>query len=389
MPSEPILFAVFLIFTGAAVIATLALYARQSMLVAYILIGVILGPWGTGLVPDATVISEIANVGIMFLLFLLGMDLDSHSLTRMLGKSLWVTIISSLVFFAAGYWVALDFSYSTVDAILIGVTMMFSSTILGLKLLPTTILHHKHMGEIIISVLLLQDIIALIVLILMHGGEKGGSALSGIGATLLLLPALWLLSYLVVRFILLPLLARFDTIREYIFLLAIGWCLGMAELAQWSGLSPEIGAFIAGVGLARHPIAQFITESLKPLRDFFLVMFFFTLGAGFDLGAAPSVLVPALVLVAISLAAKPQVFRVLLLGIGEKAKAANEVGYRLGQMSEFSLLIGLLALNSGLLSKHALYLTQLTTILSFVISSFMIVRYFPTPIAVDDKLRRD
>ena len=195
------------------------------------------------------------------------------------------------------------------------------------------------------------------------------------------------------------LIRRFDKIREYIFLVTIGWCLGLAELAavlglsteigQLVGLSAEIGAFIAGVVLASSPIAMYIAESLKPLRDFFLVLFFFSLGAGFDIAVIDNVLLPAGILLVLLVLIKPPVFAYLLRKIGESAPRSNEVGFRLGQMSEFSLLLAVLAEEQGAIGKQASYLIQLTTLLTFLVSSYLIVRRFPTPIAVTDELRRD
>jgi len=191
------------------------------------------------------------------------------------------------------------------------------------------------------------------------------------------------------RFVLTRLLARFDTIQEYIFLLAIGWCLGMAELSETLKLSPEIGAFIAGIAVATEPISRFIAESLKPLRDFFLIVFFFSLGAAFDLSSMDQVLLPAAILAAISLLVKPLVFRHLWIHEGESPALSTEVGARLGQISEFSLLIALLATESAIISMQASYLIQLATLITFIVSSYYIVLRYPTPIAVSDRLRRD
>jgi len=155
------------------------------------------------------------------------------------------------------------------------------------------------------------------------------------------------------------------------------------------GLSAEIGAFIAGITLASSPIALFIAESLKPLRDFFLVLFFFSLGAGFDLSQINDVLVPAALLAIGLMILKPWMFKKLLLGIGESEKRSHEVGYRLGQMSEFSLLVVVLAAEVGALSDRASYMVQLATMMTFLISSYVVVARFPTPIAVKDELRRD
>ncbi len=267
--------------------------------------------------------------------------------------------------------------------------MMFSSTIIGLKLLPTTALHHRHVGEIIISVLLLQDILAIAILLTLEALARSALPWHEVVVLVLSLPGLVLAAWLFERHVLVALIRRFDTIQEYVFLTAVGWCLGVAQLAHVLGLSYEMGAFIAGVVLATSPIATFIAESLKPLRDFFLIMFFFSLGASFELPVLEQIAVPALVLAVLMLAAKPWVFRVLLEREGEKASLAREIGWRLGQVSEFSLLIAVLALEGAVIGARASYLIQATTLLTFVASSYLIMIRYPTPIAVNDSLRRD
>ena len=389
MQSDVIVFSIFLIFTGAAVFAGAALYLRQSMLVAYIALGCLVGPWGLGLVTDATTIQGIGHVGIIFLLYLLGLNLHPQKLLQMLREATRVTLLSSLAFAFSGYLVALAFGYTAVECFLIGAAMMFSSTIIGLKLLPTTALHHRHVGEIIISVLLLQDIIAILLLLLLEGLRR--EVLDVTDATLLIasLPALTGFAFLFERYVLVRVIQRFDTIQEYVFLVAIGWCLGIAQLGHAMGLSYEMGAFIAGVALASSPIATFIAESLKPLRDFFLIMFFFALGAGFDLSVLSTVAIPATLLALVMLTLKPLVFRALLDWEGEESRLGREIGVRLGQVSEFSLLIALLAVSGGVIGAQASYLIQATTLLTFICSSYLIMLRYPTPIAVSDRLRRD
>jgi Kef-type K+ transport system membrane component KefB len=201
--------------------------------------------------------------------------------------------------------------------------------------------------------------------------------------------AIIVFAYLFERYVLISLLRRFNRIQEYIFLMAIGWCLGMAELSTLLGLSAEIGAFIAGIVLATNPIALFIAESLKPLRDFFLIIFFFALGASFELGIIQEILIPGAVLAVIALISKPFIFRWLLAGFGEKPAQSMEVGVRLGQISEFSLFIAVLAHSLDVIGLRASYLIQVSTLFSFIISSYLIVLRYPTPISVSDKLRRD
>ena len=270
-----------------------------------------------------------------------------------------------------------------------GIALMFSSTIIGVKLMPTTSLHHRHTGQMIISVLLIQDLMAIIVLLLLQGYGKGGNLLMDTLWQIGTLPVLIFVAWALERFVLLRLIIKFDQIHEYIFLLAIAWCLGIAELAAAMGLSHEIGAFVGGVTLASSPIAYFITEKLKPLRDFFLVIFFFSLGASFNIDVIGDILAPALLLAAFVIVIKPLVFGKLFVWVGENRGVSLEVGFRLGQISEFSLLIAVLAVKSSFISQTVSYLIQLATLITFIISSYIIVLRYPTPIAVSDKLRRD
>ncbi|MDH3830243.1 MAG: cation:proton antiporter [Gammaproteobacteria bacterium] len=389
MLEDSIIFSIFLIFTGAAVLAALALFARQSLLVAYILLGGLVGPWGFQLVNDPDIIREIGNIGIMFLLFLLGLNLQPAQLVRMLREAIVVTVVSSLVFGAVGFGISQAFGFSLHESVVIGSVMMFSSTIIGLKLLPTTALHHRHVGQVMISILLLQDILAIGILLVLEGFSQSGMEWKQVASLAVSLPALVIFSLLFERYVLQRLIKRFDTIQEYIFLTAIGWCLGVAQLAELLGLSHEIGAFIAGVALATNPIALFIAESFKPLRDFFLIMFFFSLGAGFNINILPEVILPASIIALLMLACKPVVFSWLLKKSGEVGGLPNEVGVRLGQVSEFSLMIAVLALNTGAIGAKASYLIQTTTLITFIVSSYLIMLSYPTPIAVSDRLRKD
>ena len=374
----------FFIFSGGAIIASLALFGRQPLLVAYIVLGAILGPFGLELVSDVALISEIGSIGIIFLLFLLGLDMQPQALWRVLREVTHITLISSALFAVTGYIVADLFGYSTTESLVIGTGMMFSSTIIGIKLLPTTALHHKHSGELMVGMLLMQDFLAIFVLLLIISGDITSQNLIPLGKTLLALPALVVTSFLAVKFVLLPLLSRFDRIGEYVFLLATGWCLGIAEVAHYLGLSREIGAFLAGIALATSPIAQFIALNLKPLRDFFLILFFFSLGAGFDLS-----LLPALILAGLMLAIKPLIYHRLLRSHSETESLAWDIGFRLGQNSEFSLMIAYLAFSTGIIGTHSSHLIQAVAIITFLVSSYIVVFNFPNPIAPNDKLRRD
>ena len=389
MDQSPVTFSFFLIFTGAAAVASLALYTRQPLLIAYIVLGALIGPYGLALITNLTLLQDIAHVGIIFLLFLLGLDMQPRALLTTMRNATLVALASALCFALIGAGVAYAFGFSRTEALITGLAMMFSSTIIGIKLLPTTVLHHRHTGELMVGLLLLQDMIAILVLVALMGSRSGDFEGGALLRSLLALPLLIALAVVFVRLVLMRLIQRFDRFHEYIFLLAIGWCLGLAELAALMKLSPEIGAFVAGVSIASSPISQYIAISLKPLRDFFLILFFFSLGGSFDLGVLGSIYVAAIVLSLLMLAAKPLVFRFLLGRLSETPALAWDVGLRLGQNSEFSLLIAYMAAGFGMIGKEASHLIQATAIITFVASSYIVVLNCPNPIAISDRLRRD
>ena len=378
----------FVIFTGAAALAALALYTRQPLLVAYIAIGCIVGPHGFGWVADDRLLAEIGEIGIIFLLFLVGLDLPPAKLKDMIGESVLTALVSTAIFFGIGFGVMYAFGFTIVEAVIAGTACVFSSTILGIKLLPTTVLHHRHIGEIVISLLLIQDLLAIIALLVLAGFDSEGGILPTTLTVVVALPVVAVVAYLGVRFLIVPLLTRFDVFQEFTFLLAVGWCLGIASLSGALYLSWEIGAFVAGVSLANSPIAQYITDHLRPLRDFFLVLFFFSVGAAINPAMMLDVWLPTLVLAVVLVAGKPPVFRALLRWQQESESVSREIGYRLGQASEFSLLLVFVA-GTALLSAEAAHIVQGATVITLVLSSYLVIFRYPSPIAVSERLRRD
>ena len=380
----------FLIFCGAAILATLALYTRQPMLIAYVVLGCLLGPYGLALLNDDQHLKEIGEIGIMFLLFLVGLDLQPKKLRNMLGESMLTALGTTVAFFVLGastFWL---FGFAVKESIVVGIAVTFSSTILGLKLLPTTALHHRHIGEIVISLLLIQDLLAIIAIVVMSelAPELNG-IMRNLAGILLSLPVLGFCGFAGVRYVLAPLIRRFDAFHEYIFLVAIGWCLGLASLAHGLNLSFEIGAFTAGVSLATSPIATYIAENLRPLRDFFLILFFFSVGADINIGLIGTLWLPILVLGGVVVISKPLIFSLLLKIQGEPANTAHEVGARLGQGSEFALLLSYIAIGNALLSDAAAMVLQTATVLTMIINSYWVVSRYPSPIAAQPSLRRD
>ena len=178
------------IFLGAAVLSSVALYARQPIIIAYIALGMALGPHGFGLVTDMALVSGAGHVGIILLLFLLGLDMKPVALWNSLRQSTLVALLSTALFAVTGFGVSRLFWFGSQDAVLIGAALIFSSTIIGIKLLPTTVLHHRHLGELMIALLLFQDLMAIIVLVLMESAGTDNTSWRALLAPLMTLPLL-------------------------------------------------------------------------------------------------------------------------------------------------------------------------------------------------------
>ena len=385
---DHIIFQFVLIFAGAALFATLFLYLKQPIILSYIVLGMVVGPKGLGLITDAEQIEQLSRIGIILLLFLIGLNFQPAKLVGLIGRLGLITLATCFIFMLLSMAAVLALGYAFIDSLVIGAALMFSSTIVSLKLIPTTQLHHDHVGEVMISVLLLQDVIAIVLILLVTEGGIDNIAMSVI-LLLIKLVGLSFLSFVIVRLVITKLFIKFDVIKEHTFILALGWGLFIAGAAEMLGLSFEMGAFIAGVSLATVPNALIIADEFKPLRDFFLILFFFSIGAKFDLLVSQQLIVPGLILTALLMLAKPVIFKLGFKVIGENPKISAELGVRLGQASEFSLLIAFSALASGLIEERSSYLIQLVVVLTFVASTYWVVNSYPTPISYKSSQRKD
>ena len=389
MENHILLDSITVVYCGAALFATLVLLTRQALPVAYFVLGAVIGPGGAGLIPHAELVDDIAQFGIVFLLFLLGLELQPKKLLNLFRTVFIPTTTSFLAFAVLGFAVTLAFGFSAMEAFVAAIASGFSSTIIGINLLPTTTLHHRHIGTLVIGILLLQDTLAIIALVVVH--NLGAAEVIDFKSfvPILLLPVFVAVLFVLERYVIRKLIWKFEQIREYIFLLMIAWCLGCAELAALIGLSIEIGAFTGGVIMASSPIALYLAERLHPIRDFFLVLFFVAIGAHFKFATAGNILLPALVLATLFLIIKPMVFKFVLVRSAEKVQTAKEAGQRLGQLSEFSLLLVFIALQSGIVSQALVDYILLATVLTFLGSSYLVVHRYPTPVALSDRLRRN
>jgi glutathione-regulated potassium-efflux system ancillary protein KefC len=384
---EQVFFPIAIIIVVCAVSATLGIFSRQPIVVAYIAAGILLGPWGFSVVENIELINEISHIGVIMLLFLAGVVLHPQRLLALFRKTMLITVTAGLICTAAITVLLLAWHFPPLKSLLAGVALLFSSTILVVKLLPTTTLHQQRMGSLCIAVLVAQDLLAITILLFMNADRPDSlighllMPLSGIAGIALVM--------LGEQFVIRPIMKKTEYYHEVLLLLALGWCFGIAMLSDVAGFSHEIGAFIAGLSLARSPIAFFISEGLKFFRDFFLVLFFFTLGARIDLSIIRYVWAPALMCAVLLLGLKPLLYRWLFMRTGENGQFSTEIGIRLGQSSEFSLIVAVVAVQHTLIGVKVSQLVQVTTIFTMIISSYITVAFFPSPLGVKGKLKQD
>ncbi len=376
MSFDNIILEFVMIFVGASVLATVFLYFRQSVILAYITLGILIGPWGLGLIKYSDHIDKISNVGIILLLFLAGLELHPERLHKLFRKAVPVAFITCLLFACVSAAFCLIFGFSLWDSIIIGLCLMFSSTVIGLKMLPESNGENKYIAEVMTSILLIQDIIAVLVIMLIRGESKQ-HFLRDMPVLAGKLALIILFSYLAVKYLIPQLLRKFEAMEEYSFILSLGWCLLIAETAEIAGFSHELGAFIAGVAIASLPNGEVISEKLKPLREFFLVLFFFSVGARFDFLLSGTVILPGILLGILLLVIKPLGFYFVFRSFREEKGEALELSARLGQCSEFSLLVALIATELHKISPVGSNMVQLVTILTFIISTYLVSSHLP------------
>lgn len=355
----------------------LSIVWRQPVMIAYLLCGIIAGPYGLRLVGEVEFVRDISDLGIVLLLFLAGMELHPRRLKELAAKAAFVTVVSCLTSTLVLAWVCGLLGYDTKTSWLIASAMMFSSTILCIKLIPTTTLHQQRMGAFCIAILIFQDILAILALVLLSASDTMEfSAFMLLPVKTILVIAVALLGE---SFMLRPVMRKCESVTETLYLFPLGWCLAVAVLSYSMNLSAEIGAFLAGFAMTRSPISHFLVEKLKLLRDFFLLFFFFALGAMLNLFELPKLFLPALILCVVMMLVKGAAFFLSVYVTKESVRFSYQAGIRLSQASEFSMIMSLVALNAGVLSAESAHLIQVSTLLSFLLSSYLVTNLFRTP----------
>lgn len=357
----------------AVAFAGLMRLLRQPLIIGYILTGIAASPYFLNVLGSGENLGTFAQLGVALLLFMVGLNLNPKVIKE-LGKISLVTGIGQIAFTAfVGYFLASWLGFSVTEALYISVAVTFSSTIIIMKLLSDKGDTDKLYGRISTGFLLVQDIIAIIILMIISSTTKEfaltrdavATTLQGIGVLFLLF---------VFGIYLLPqLLSRVAKSQEFLLLFSIGWCLVLATLLYSLKFSFEIGALIAGITLSLSPYRYEITAKMKPLRDFFIVLFFILLGSQMLLTNIQEYLFAIIVFSLFILIGNPFILMIIMGLMGYTKRTSFFVGLTVAQVSEFSFIMVALGVKLGHISQEVLSYVTIVGLLTIAGSTYLII----------------
>jgi len=346
---------------------------KQPLIIGYILSGIIVGPLILDLIHGGETFRVFSEMGISFLLFIVGLHL-SPKVIKEVGKVSLITGIGQIVFTSLiGFGIGILVGFSVVTSIYVAVALTFSSTIIIMKLLSDKDALGKLYGRVSIGFLLVQDLVAILALIIVSSLSNG----AGTGNIILSL----ILKGLLLVFILVPItiyiLPRFSDFfarsQEFLFLFAITWGFGLSLLFVFAGFSIEVGALIAGIMLSMSPYSYEISSKLKPLRDFFIISFFIILGSQMTFGNISHLVVPAIIFSLFILIGNPLIVMILMGFLGYTRKTGFMAGLTVAQISEFSLILIALGVRAGSLSQEILSFVTIIGLITIAGSTYLIM----------------
>jgi Kef-type K+ transport system membrane component KefB len=367
----PVLAAVLAIATVAGLVMS---RLRQPLIVAFLVVGVVVGPVGTGWVSADGTIELLADFGIALLLFLVGLRLDVHMI-RSTGPVAVVTGLTQVALTAAvAYLIAMAFGMHGLTALYIAMALTFSSTIIIVKLLSDKRELDQLHGRIAVGVLIVQDLVVVLVMIVLTAFGEGTGGGLGHGMAIVLLKGAGLLSvvWLLMRYLLPRLLPHIARVPDLLVLFGVSYAASMAALSGLLGFSSEVGAFLAGVSLASTPFRDALGARLASLRDFLLLFFFLELGSRLEFNDVTGQVIPALVFAAVVLIGKPLIVVTVMSLMRYPLRVSVPAGLPLGQISEFSWILAALGLSLGHITNETVSLITLIGLITIALSTYLI-----------------
>jgi Kef-type K+ transport system membrane component KefB len=357
----------------AALGGSLFAWARQPTLPAYLLAGVVAGPAGLGLIGKTEAMSVLAQIGVLAMLFLVGVKLDLRILSRVGPAAIAGAVIQIVVIGSAGFGLAIALGSSALESAYVGSAAAISSTVIVVTLLGQQKELDSLHGKLSIAILIVQDIFAVVALFILPslgGGKDASNSLAALGGSILrvtIFVVLAIAAYFVFR----PLSAMASRSAETSYVFLIAWMLAVGLAGVALGMGKEAGAFTAGVMISTARHGQIAASRLAGVRDFMVPLFFLSLGSQVSFGGIGRVLSLALGLVVLVLVVKPVVLFIVLTRARFGARSAALSAISMGQASEFSLLLLAAGATAHQLGEDVQSAILFSSFVSFVVSSFL------------------
>ncbi len=362
-----------------------ALFVRlkQPVLIAYIVVGIAVGPSVLGLVGAHDQIDLLAQIGVAVLLFVVGLKLDLHHI-RHIGPVALATGLGQLAFtIAFGFVLILALGKGLMEALYVAVALTFSSTIIIVKLLSDKRELDSLHGRIAVGFLIVQDLAVVIAMMTMSAlrgsGGTGGAEGDPAAWSDVLLSLGWRLTaaaaalFVLMRWVLPAVVAAMARSQELLLVFAVAWGVALAALGEWAGFSKEAGAFLAGFSLASTPYREAMNARLTGIRDFLLLFFFIDLGAKLELSTLGAEVGPAVVLSLFVLIGNPLIVMAIMGYMGYRKRTGFLAGLTVAQISEFSIVFVAMGITLGHVGVGALGLTTLVGLVTITVSTYMIL----------------
>lgn len=374
-----IFLAVSLGIIAAAIFGFVARALAQPPIVGYLFAGLVLTLLGVFTAEQKPVLQTMAQLGVTLLLFLIGLEMNLRELAS-IGRVVILGGLGQIIFTsAAGFFIASLLGFGTVEALYIAVALTFSSTIVIVKLLSEKKDLDSLYGKIAVGFLLVQDIAAILTLVFLSGFQVQTFETLTFFWVLVKGVVLLFLVYFLSKFVLTKVFDRVATTSvELLFVASIAWMLGIASLVSIPqvGFTPEIGGLLAGVALANSSAHLQIASRVKPLRDFFITIFFLLLGTSMVVGLAPQVALPALVLSLFVIIGGPLIVLGLLGMLGHKKRTSFLAAITFAQVSEFSLILIVFGQKLGHVSELVVGLVTLVAVITMTTSTYLIMNAY-------------
>src|SRR3989344_342545 len=370
----------------ASIFGILARRFKQPILVGYLFAGLAAAYFG--LIGESEIIKNLGKIGVALLLFLVGVEMNIREIPT-IGKAALYTGLGQMLFtFVIALSAGLLFGFGLLPSIYIAIAMSFSSTIIIVKLLSEKKDLDTLYGKVAVGFLLVQDLVAVLILMFLAGMGSGGVTIAGYifiaikGALLII--AVWALSKKVLPYLFERYVAESV---ELLFIVSIAWALGVAALVAGPlGLSLEIGGFMAGLALSNLPEHLEIASRTRPLRDFFLTLFFLTLGASLLVEGIGSIIFPALVFSLLVLIGNPIIVMIVMGFLRFKKRTSFLSSVTVAQISEFSLIVMAAGLALNHVSQSHVALTVIVAAVTMTISTYIILGADKIYLRLKDKL---